>query len=130
MIRVANLISNLKIVLKKKQMVLVQEYSKQIIKILDALWNKKLIAGFCFLKSNLLKVYLKYSYWGRPLIKNINLVSTPGRVLTMKSKKIQLKSNPYQKNNFFFLNSSYGTVVYDEGFIRKLGGKILFKLTI
>jgi ribosomal protein S8 len=80
------------------------------------------------LNNNFVKIYLKFDNLGNSLIKTILPISTLGRKKYIKInslKKISLK-----KNNFYLLNTSKGILNYKESLNQKVGGELLFKISI
>lgn len=122
------LISNLKICLKKKKLVLLQKRSKMVIQVLNALWDEKLILGYKVLNKNFVKIYLKFDNSGNPVIKDFFLISTFSRKRYMRVSDI--KSNNIQKNYFFFLNTSKGILSHEKALIKKVGGEVFFKICV
>jgi ribosomal protein S8 len=122
----SNLLSNLKICLKKKKVVLLQKESKIIVEVLNSLWDEKIISGYQTLDNGFLKVYLKYTRVGKSFIRKIFLVSTSGRkVLVSNDNKILFKS---QNNFLFFIKTTEGIFCHTKAILNKKGGEILFRV--
>jgi ribosomal protein S8 len=123
---VSNLLSNLKICLKKKKVAFLQKESKIIIAVLNSLWDEKIILGYQVLNNGFLKVYLKYKGTGKSFIRHISLVSTSGRRVSFSvNNKILVKS---QKNILFFINTTVGVLSHDMAITKNVGGDVLFKV--
>ncbi|MGE4132312.1 MAG: 30S ribosomal protein S8 [Bdellovibrionales bacterium] len=73
-------------------------------------------------KQGVMRVYLKYTEKGRPLITSINRISRPGRRVYVKSDKI-----PEIRNGFgiSILSTNRGVVDGDTAKKEKLGGELI-----
>jgi ribosomal protein S8 len=125
----STLLAQIKANLKKKKTVLLQKKTKNIIELLNALWDEKIIYGYSILKSDFVKIFLKFSKVGKPLIQQINLLSTSGRHLYMPIHEIK-KLHPTQKNFFFFFSTSKGILSQKKALDLNLGGEILFSIRL
>jgi ribosomal protein S8 len=123
------LLAQIKINLKKKKTVLLQKKTKIIIELLNALWDEKIIYGYSLLKSNFVKVFLKFNKVGKSLIQKINLFSTAGRHVYMSIYDIKNLSRT-NKNFFFFFSTSKGILSQKKASALNLGGEILFSIRL
>ena len=121
-----NLVSNLNICLKKNKVVLLEKESKFVKKLLDAFWNAKIIVGYQILNQGFIKIFLKYKYWGKPLIKKISIISKPGK--RVYKRIYELKK--IQGNSLLFLNTSKGILSHKVALYNKIGGEALVKIDI
>jgi ribosomal protein S8 len=123
------LLAQIKISLKKKKTVLLQKKTKIIIELLNALWDEKIIYGYSILKSDFVKVFLKFNKVGKSLIQQINLLSTSGRRVHMSIYQIKNLSET-KKNFFFFFSTSKGILSHKKALALNLGGEILFSIRL
>lgn len=76
-------------------------------------------------KQGMMRVYLRYSADGEPMIKALNSVSTPGL-----RKYVGAKSIPVVRNGFGMsvVSTSKGIMSGDEAREQNMGGELLFQL--
>lgn len=95
---------------------------------LQILWNEGLIAGYKIygLHNDKVKIFLKYSRTGKPVINSLKCLSKPGKRLY------------YSPENFWKLNSSKILIVFstNKGLKtinqckkEKIGGELLFEIS-
>jgi ribosomal protein S8 len=123
-----SLSSNINICLKKKKFILLQKRSKVVIKVLDALWDDRIIVGYRILNKNFIKIYLKSNNSGDSLIKKLDLISIAGRRRYVKA--LDMKIYHMKKNIFFLLNTSEGVLNHNRAYYKNLGGELLLKICI
>jgi ribosomal protein S8 len=123
------LLAQIKINLKKKKTVLLQKKTRIIIELLNALWDEKIIYGYSILKSDFVKIFLKFNKAGKSLIQQINSFSTKGRRVHMSIQEIQ-NLNKIKKNFFFFFSTSVGILSHKKALALNLGGEILFSIRV
>lgn len=72
-----------------KKDIIIQQRKKICESILKILWNEGFILGYQIVfQSNKLKIFLKYSNLGKPAIKSIKFLSTPGKRIYYSTKQI------------------------------------------
>lgn len=107
---------------------IIVEKTNNIEIILKFLFKENFIKNYLNLKKNFI-VFFKFNTNTTPLIKKIEVISTP-------SKKIyinwyDLNSLIYQnKISFFILSTSQGILQGKDALKLKIGGELLFKITI
>lgn len=118
----SNLISNIKVGLIHKKLYISVKHTKSLILFINALWDEKLINGFC-IEGEKIIVFLKYDYWNRTCIKKIKFFSKPG-------KRQYLTLIDYQKlykyNIIFFVSTIKGVMTFKRAHKLGLGGELLF----
>ena len=111
-----NIVNSINRAVKQKQSSFFVKNTKVNIKILNILWDNQLISSFKIKNTSIL-VNLKFSNWGVFLIKEIKLISKPGRRVFFKSKNINR-----EKNKIYFFSSNKGLTTD----INSKGGELLF----
>ena len=111
-----NVVNNINRAIKQKQSTFFIANTKTNIKVLTVLWDNHLISRFKVKDDNIL-VDLKFSSWGVFLIKEINLISKPGRRVFLSKKNINNVSNKL----YFFSSDKDLTTNKDL-----IGGELLF----
>lgn len=76
-------------------------------------------------KQGMMRVYLRYSPKGEPVIRNISRESTPGLRKYIGSKEIPNVRHGY---GMAVLSTSKGIMTGDDAKEQKLGGELLFKI--
>jgi ribosomal protein S8 len=120
--------SNINLCLKKKKFILLQKRSKVVIKVLDALWDDKIIIGYRILNKNFIKIYLKFNNSGDPLIKKLDLISLSGRRRYISA--FDMKTYHMKKNIFFILSTTAGVLGHNRAYHKNLGGELLLKICV
>jgi ribosomal protein S8 len=95
---------------------------------LNTLWDHRLIAGYRVINKNYIKIYLKFDSSGNSLIKNLYLMSKPGKKRYVKV--FNIKNNIKKNNVLLFINTSKGILTYNEALKFNLGGELLLKICI
>jgi ribosomal protein S8 len=124
---ISSIISQIKINLKKKKVVLLQKNTKVAVELLNALWGEKLICGYQIYKINFIKIYLKFNFSSKSIIKSINLISTQGRRLYMSIAEIS-KLKLIKEKTLYFFSTSKGILSDSKAMDLKVGGEILFSI--
>lgn len=121
-------VGNLNLGKKHNKEYIIVEKTNNIEIILKFLFKENFIKNYLNLKKNFI-VFFKFNTNTTPLIKKIEVISTP-------SKKIyinwyDLNSLIYQnKISFFILSTSQGILQGKDALKLKIGGELLFKITI
>ncbi len=76
-------------------------------------------------KQGMMRVYLRYTPKGEPMIRNISRESTPGLRKYIGSKEIPNVRHGY---GMAVLSTSKGIMTGDDAKEKKLGGELLFKI--
>lgn len=126
---VSSLISHIKLNLKKKKIVLLQKKTKFIIKLLNALWDEKLIYGYYIFKFDFVKIYLKFNKSGESLIQDIKLISKTGRRVYMSIHEIR-NLKRINENYYIFFNTSKGILSHKKALAFNVGGEVLFSIQL
>jgi small subunit ribosomal protein S8 len=89
---------------------------------LKILWNEGFILGYKISKknNNLIKIFLKYTNNGNPIINNIKLLTKPGRRIVYSKKQIwKIDSS----KNFIIFSTNKGLKTLDSCKKLKIGGE-------
>lgn len=106
----------------------IHSYSKILIQILHILMKEGYIMGYTVYNknnNNFLKIFLKYTETGLPLIKQIIRVSKPGRRLYYKITELKEVKNHL---GIFILSTTQGIMSDRVARRFNLGGEILCKI--
>lgn len=104
-------------------------YTDYNIKVLTVLYRQGAISSFNILNNENILVTLKYIN-GKPLIKDIKLISTPGRRIYWTLRKLSLKYNKNSLSGFYIISTPYGLMTETECLLSKrISGEILLKIT-
>jgi len=103
---------------------------KQYIKILRILYKEGYIRGHqehwdALNKKLVIKVLLKYSLRGEPVIENIFRVSAPGRRIYVSNKALW---QPKTGKGLFVLSTPKGFLIDRDARLLNVGGELLFGL--
>ena len=101
---------------------------KQYTKVLHLLYKEGYIRGYQEHWDTLegkftLKVFLKYSIRGEPIIENIFRITTPGRRIYISTKSLW---QPKNGKGLFILSTPKGFLVDREARLLNVGGELLF----
>ena len=111
-----NIVNSINRAVRQKQSSFFVKNTKVNVQVLSILWDNQLISSFK-VKNNSILVNLKFSNWGVFLIKDIKLISKPGRRIFLKDKDIAK-----HKNKIYFFSTSKGLITD----INLTGGELLF----
>ena len=99
--------------------------TKLNLQMLSILYKEGFIRGFYYNEKRA-KVFLKFNNYLKPILKNIKIISTPGKKVIVSHKSLcQIKKN----SGFFIINSNKGLITLEEALFKyKIGGEILCKI--
>jgi len=99
--------------------------TKLNLQMLSVLYKEGFIRGFCYNEKRA-KVFLKFNSYLKPALRNIKIISTPGKKVIVSHKILcQIKKN----SGFFIINSNKGLITLEEALFKyKVGGEILCKI--
>lgn len=117
-IKVANISKTLSVEVQK---------SNFCIKILSTLYRLGYIRGFIIKDNKTVVVLLKYLN-NMSVIRNITVISTPGRKIYFKAKDIQSKLKN-KDSGFYIVSTSKGIMTDEEAVMYSIGGEMLIKIT-
>ena len=122
----SNLISSIKVANNAKLLKVDSNSSKFCIGVLNNLYKLGYIRGYVVKKQNKITILLKYAN-NLPVIRNIYVVSTPGRRIYLK--RSELENNLSRKQGGFYLvSTSKGIMTDEEAVFLNLGGEVLLKI--
>lgn len=110
-----------------KHLQVVVQNSKLCISVLSVLYRLGYIRGFIVKDQKNIIVLLKYIN-NKPVIRNIAVISTPGRRTFLKKKKLE-KLLTRKDSGFLILSTSKGILTDEESNMFKIGGEALLKIT-
>lgn len=124
---ISNMISTIKVACNAKLLQVEIQNSKLCINILKILYQLGYIRGFVIKNKKVILVLLKYKN-NKPAIKNINVISTPGRrvYIGYKTLRSELKK---KDSGFFIVSSSRGIITDEESLMFNVGGEVLLKIS-
>ena len=107
--------------LSKKSFVL-QKRKNICEKVLNVLWDEGFILGYSIIDEKSIKIYLKYTNDGQPVINSIKSISKPGHKLYYSAKQIwKIDTN----KNFKIFSTNKGIKSIIECKKNKIGGEPL-----
>jgi small subunit ribosomal protein S8 len=101
--------------------------SKLCINILKVMYKLGYIRGFSVVDKKTITVFLKYIN-NKPVIKNIYVISTPGRRTFLKSNELK-KEIDKKDSGFYIISTSKGVMTDEEGVLFNIGGEALLKIS-
>jgi small subunit ribosomal protein S8 len=121
------MISIIKVGSNARHLQVIIQNSKICISILNTLYKLGFIRGFVVKNKKNVIVLLKYIN-NKPVIRNIAVISTPGRITYLKSSKLPglLKK---KDSGFLILSTSRGILTDEESNIFNIGGEVLLKVS-
>lgn len=123
----SNMISIVKVGCNARHMQVVVQNSKLCVNALGILYKLGYIRGFIIKNKKNVIVLLKYIN-NKPVIRNIAVVSTPGRRTYFKYKK--MKNILVRKDSgYLILSTSRGLITDEETNIFNTGGEVLLKVS-
>lgn len=124
---ISNMISIIKVACNARLLQVETQNSKICINILKILYQLGYIRGFVIKNKKTVLILLKYKN-NKPAIKNINVISTPGRRVYLGYRN--LKSELGKKDSgFFIVSSSKGIITDEESLMFNVGGEVLLKVS-
>lgn len=124
---VSNMISTIKVGCNARLLQVTVQNSKICISILEVLYKLGYIRGFVVKDKKSIIVLLKYIN-NKPVIRNINVISTPGRRMYLTSKKLEAELKK-KDSGFFLLSTSKGIITDEESSLFKIGGEVILKIS-
>jgi small subunit ribosomal protein S8 len=123
---VSNMISIIKVGSIAKHLVVTVQNSKLCINVLSVLYRLGYIRGFAIENKKYVKVFLKYID-NKPIIRGINVISTPGRRTYVRYEGLQLDLKK-KGSGFYIISTSKGLLTDEESVIFGKGGEVLLKV--
>lgn len=123
----SNMVCIVKVGCNAKHLQVVVQNSKLCISVLSVLYRLGYIRGFIVKDQKNIIVLLKYIN-NKPVIRNIAVISTPGRRTFLKKKKLE-KLLTRKDSGFLILSTSKGILTDEESNMFKIGGEALLKIT-
>jgi small subunit ribosomal protein S8 len=123
----SNMISIIKVGYNSRHLQVVVQNSKICANVLNILYRLGYIRGYIVKDKKNIIVLLKYIN-NKPVIRNVGVVSTPGRRTYLKCCK--LSSIMKKKDSgFLILSTSKGLLTDEESLLFKTGGEVLVKVS-
>tara|TARA_B110000902_G_scaffold265846_1_gene351443 strand:- start:1720 stop:2106 length:387 start_codon:yes stop_codon:yes gene_type:complete len=99
--------------------------TKLNLQMLSLLYKEGFIRGFYYNEKRT-QVFLKFNSHLKPALRNIKIISTPGKKVVVSHKTLcQIKKN----NGFFIINSNKGLITLEDALFKyKVGGEIFCKI--
>jgi len=121
------MISIVKVGYNARHLQVIVQNSKLCINVLSVLYKLGYIRGFIIKDQKNITILLKYIN-NKPVIRNVGVVSTPGRRTYLKCCKL---SNIIKKKDsgFLILSTSKGLLTDEESLLFKTGGEVLVKVS-
>lgn len=123
----SNMLSIVKVGCNARHLQVTVQNSKLCINVLSVLYKLGYIRGFIVKDKKNIIILLKYIN-NKPVIRNIAVISTPGRHTYIKHKKLE-KFLKKKDSGFLLLSTSKGILTDEESNIFKIGGEALLKIS-
>lgn len=123
---ISNMVSTIKVGYNTKHLQVFVQNSKLCIGILDILYKLGYIRGFIIKDKKNILVLLKYTD-NKSAIRNISVVSTPGRRMFIGLKKLKFRLKK-KDSGFFIVSTNKGLLTDDESLMFNTGGELLIKV--
>jgi len=123
----SNTISIIKVGCNARHLQVVVQNSKLCINVLSVLYKLGYIRGFIVKDQKNVIILLKYIN-NKPVIRNIAIISTPGRRTYIRHKKLE-KLLAKKDSGFLVLSTSRGILTDEESNMFKIGGEALLKIS-
>jgi small subunit ribosomal protein S8 len=123
----SNTISIIKVGCNARHLQVVVQNSKLCINVLGVLYRLGYIRGFIVKDQKNVIILLKYIN-NKPVIRNIAIISTPGRRTYIGHKKLE-KFLAKKDSGFLVLSTSKGILTDEESNMFKIGGEALLKVS-
>lgn len=124
---ISNMVSIIKVGYNTKHLQVFVQNSKLCIGVLDILYKLGYIRGFAVKDKKSILVLLKYMD-NKSAIRNISVVSTPGRRTFIGLKKLKYKLKK-KDSGLFIVSTSKGLLTDDESLMFNTGGELLIKVS-
>jgi small subunit ribosomal protein S8 len=122
----SNMVSAIKVGSRSRQLSVVAQNSKLCVGVLNVLYRLGYIRGFSIKNRKNIVIMLKY-VGSKSVLRNINVVSTPGRRVYIKNKTLT-KILQRKDSGFLVLSTSSGLLTDEESVMRNIGGEPLVKV--
>jgi len=123
----SNMLSIVKVGCNARHLQVTVQNSKLCINVLSVLYKLGYIRGFIIKDKKNVIILLKYIN-NKPVIRNIAVISTPGRRTYIKHKKLE-KFLQKKDSGFLLLSTSKGILTDEESNMFKIGGEALLKIS-
>jgi small subunit ribosomal protein S8 len=123
----SNMISIIKVGCNARHLNVIVQNSKLCLNVLTVLYKLGYIRGYIIKDKKNVVVLLKYIN-NKPTIRNINVISTPGRRKYIDYKTLQSELKK-KDNGFFILSTSKGIITDEESLMFNIGGEVLLKIS-
>lgn len=123
---ISNMVSTIKVGYNTKHLQVFVQNSKLCIGILDILYKLGYIRGFVIKDKKNILVLLKYTD-NKSAIRNISVVSTPGRRMFIGLKKLKFRLKK-KDSGFFIVSTNKGLLTDNESLMFNTGGELLIKV--
>jgi small subunit ribosomal protein S8 len=123
----SNMLSIVKVGCNARHLQVTVQNSKLCINVLSVLYKLGYIRGFIVKDKKNVIILLKYIN-NKPVIRNIAVISTPGRRTYIKHKKLE-KFLQKKDSGFLLLSTSKGILTDEESNMFKIGGEALLKIS-
>jgi len=124
---VSNMVSIIKVGSTAKHLGVTVQNSKLCINILSILYKLGYIRGFTIKSKKFIKVFLKYAD-NKPTIRNINVISTPGRRIYSGYKNLEADLKK-KGSGFYIISTNKGLLTDEESVMFGKGGEVLLKIS-
>lgn len=124
---ISNMISTIKVACNARILQVDIQNSKVCINVLKILYQLGYIRGFVIKNKKIITVLLKYIN-NKPVIRNINVISTPGRRIFFGYRTLQSELKK-KDSGFFIISSSKGVITDEESLMLNVGGEVLLKIS-
>lgn len=121
------MISTIKVACNARILQVDIQNSKVCINVLKILYQLGYIRGFVIKNKKIITVLLKYIN-NKPVIRNINVISTPGRRIFFGYRTLQSELKK-KDSGFFIISSSKGVITDEESLMLNVGGEVLLKIS-
>jgi small subunit ribosomal protein S8 len=121
------MISTIKVASNARLVSVRSQNSKICINVLRVLYNLGYIRGFAINDSKSITIFLKYVN-NKPVVRNIHVISTPGRRVYSPYKKLQQQLKK-KDSGYFILSTSKGVITDEESVMFNIGGEVLLKVS-
>lgn len=123
----SNMISIIKVGCIAKHPTVTAQNSKICVNVLSVMYKLGYIRGFIIEDKKTIRILLKYIN-NKPTIRNINVISTPGRRVYMSCAKI-VKLSDKSNSGSYIISTSKGIITNLESSMFSIGGEILVKIS-
>lgn len=122
----SNAISSIKVGVINKRIEVDVPNTKVIVNVLKILGELGYIRGFTIKNKKNILVFLKY-FKKTPVIRNISVVSTPGRRVFIQKKEILIGMNK-KEAGFYIISTNKGLLTDEISSTFNVGGEVMVKV--